>query len=65
MRRVTWRGALSSRALHSGVTEVPPCPSFPSQSPGTWLECQNAFASLEIQLLINGFENKQARSPPI
>lgn len=52
-------------AEHSAITKVPPSPFFLSQSPATWLEFQCAFASLEIQLLINGFENKEARSPLI
>lgn len=65
MRRVIWCGACSSRALHAGSTDVPPCSSFPIQSPGIGLECQYAFAPLEIQLLISVFKNKQGRSPPI
>lgn len=65
VRRVIRCGACSSRALHSSITDILPCLSLPIQSPGIGLECQYAFASLEIQLLISVFENKQGRRPPI
>lgn len=59
------RSACGGRTLHFSIPEVPPCPLFLSQSPGTWINFQNTLASPEMQHLRKGFESRQARSPPI